>query len=53
MAQALKTVTTLPFHLAQDTWRWKIFGGKTPVDQWNADFWKEKYDTYQMLRNKY
>lgn len=48
MAQALRTVATLPFHLVQDTWRWKIFTGQVPVDKWNSEFWKQKYATFHI-----
>ena len=40
--QALNTISTLPFHLVQDTWRWKLFAGKAPVDQLNDDYWADK-----------
>ena len=43
MQQALSSVSTLPFHLVMDTWRWKLFAGQIPdAKQWNAEFWKEK-----------
>ena len=43
MQQALRTVSTLPFHLVQDTWRWKVFRGLVPMDRWNEEYWKQKY----------
>jgi len=42
MSQALTTVSTLPFHLVYDQWRWNIFKGDVPVDKWNAEFWRLK-----------
>jgi len=42
LSQALNTVSTLPFHLVNDMWRWKIFSGKVPVEKWNSEFWKLK-----------
>jgi len=26
----------------QDSWRWKVFAGQIPQDQWNDAYWKEK-----------
>ena len=42
MSQALITVSTLPFHLVNDLWRWKVFRGDFPVEDWNEEFWKLK-----------
>ena len=28
MSQALITITTLPFHLTNDLWSWKVFRGE-------------------------
>jgi len=42
MQQALSTISTLPFHLVQDVWRWKIFSGEIPVEKWNEDYWNRK-----------
>ena len=28
MSQALITVSTLPFHMVNDLWRWKVFQGE-------------------------
>jgi hypothetical protein len=42
LAQSLSSVSTLPFHLVQDSWRWKVFAGQIPQDQWNDAYWKEK-----------
>ena len=41
--QALNTISTLPFHLVQDQWRWKLFAGKAPADKLNDDYWAEKW----------
>ena len=40
--KALNTVATLPFHLVNDLWRWKIFRNETTKQSWNALFWKLK-----------
>ncbi|XP_076041212.1 angiotensin-converting enzyme-like isoform X2 [Oratosquilla oratoria] len=42
---SLKTVSTLPFHLVNDLWRWKAFRGDYKDGTWNQEFWKlkEKY----------
>jgi len=42
MSQALTTVSTLPFHLTYDLWRWNIFSGSVPVEEWNQEFWRLK-----------
>jgi len=42
LQQALNTISTLPFHLVQDQWRWRAFRGDIPVDQWNTEYWAEK-----------
>ena len=42
LQQALNTVSTLPFHLVQDQFRWKIFRGDVPVEEWNDFYWQEK-----------
>lgn len=40
--EALVTVSTLPFHLVQDTWRWKMFRDDIPIEQLNDEYWAEK-----------
>ena len=42
MSQSLITISTLPFHLVNDLWRWKVFRGDYEKDQWNNEFWKLK-----------
>ena len=42
MSQALITISTLPFHLVNDLWRWRAFRGDIPVEQWNEEFWRLK-----------
>ena len=32
MSQALITVSTLPFHLVNDLWRWRAFGGQVSLN---------------------
>ena len=43
--KALITISTLPFHLVNDLWRWKVFREEVSQDEWNSLFWslKEKY----------
>lgn len=48
MQQALSSVSTLPFHLVQDTWRWKLFADQIPLDQWNQAYWKEKFADFPL-----
>ncbi|XP_019869986.2 angiotensin-converting enzyme isoform X2 [Aethina tumida] len=45
MTKALDKVAFLPFGLLIDKWRWDVFSGSVPQDQWNSHWWK--------LRNKY
>jgi peptidyl-dipeptidase A len=45
MKMALDKVAFLPFGLLIDKWRWDVFAGKTPKDQYNAAWWA--------LRTKY
>ena len=42
MSQALITVTTLPFHLVNDLWRWRVFHGDYKEKEWNAEYWQLK-----------
>jgi len=44
MRQALITVTTLPYHLVNDLWRWRAFRGEYNTSSWNDEYWalKEK-----------
>merc|ERR1712018_806614 len=42
MSQSLITISTLPFHLVNDLWRWRVFRGDIPVEQWNEEFWRLK-----------
>ena len=37
MSQALITVTTLPFHLVNDLWRWRVFHGDYMEKEWNVE----------------
>jgi hypothetical protein len=41
--QALNTISTLPFHLTQDTWRWNMFRGDIPEAELNTQYWADKY----------
>ena len=42
MSQALITISTLPFHLVNDLWRWRAFRGEYEVKNWNDEYWKLK-----------
>jgi peptidyl-dipeptidase A len=43
--RALEKVAFLPFGLVIDQWRWKVFSGEIPPDQYNRAWWE--------LRRKY
>lgn len=42
---ALQRVAFLPFGLLIDKWRWDVFSGQTPENEWNKHWWelREKY----------
>ena len=44
LSQALVTETTLPFHLVNDLWRWRVFHGDYEEKEWNAEYWRLKWD---------
>ncbi|XP_069183184.1 angiotensin-converting enzyme-like [Procambarus clarkii] len=39
---ALLSVTTLPFHLVNDLWRWRAFRGEYDLRDYNTNYWKLK-----------
>jgi peptidyl-dipeptidase A len=45
MNKALEGVAFLPFGLLVDKWRWGVFNGEIPADQYNKGWWdlREKY----------
>lgn len=45
LSQSLITISTLPFHLVNDLWRWKLYRGEYQDGEWNDEYWKlkEKY----------
>lgn len=45
MQMALEKVAFLPFGLLVDKWRWGVFSGEIPSDQYNQGWWdlREKY----------
>jgi len=45
MKKALEGVAFLPFGLLVDKWRWGVFNGEIPADQYNKGWWdlREKY----------
>ena len=49
MAQALEKVAFLPFGLLVDKWRWGVFSGAIPPEQYNSAWWQLRRD-YQGLR---
>jgi peptidyl-dipeptidase A len=38
--QALSKVAFLPFGYLVDRWRWEVFSGKIPANQYNAGWWR-------------
>ncbi|XP_067848526.1 angiotensin-converting enzyme 2 isoform X2 [Heptranchias perlo] len=44
LKQALTIVGTLPFTFMMEQWRWKMFRGEIPKEQWMKTFWKMKRD---------
>jgi len=45
MDQALDKIAFLPFGILMDKWRWQVFSGQIPPEDYNAGWWKlrEKY----------
>lgn len=44
LRQALTIVGTLPFTYMLEEWRWKVFRGEIPKDQWMKTWWEMKRD---------
>uniref|UniRef100_A0A3B3STC4 Angiotensin-converting enzyme n=1 Tax=Paramormyrops kingsleyae TaxID=1676925 RepID=A0A3B3STC4_9TELE len=44
MKQALTIVATLPFTYMLEEWRWEVFQGTIPKDQWMQRWWEMKRD---------
>ena len=42
MKQALTIVATLPFTYMLEEWRWQVFLGTIPKDQWMQRWWEMK-----------
>ncbi|XP_069491700.1 angiotensin-converting enzyme 2 [Ambystoma mexicanum] len=42
LRQALTIVATLPFTYMLEEWRWKVFSGEIPKDQWMKKWWEMK-----------
>ncbi|CAL4122237.1 unnamed protein product [Meganyctiphanes norvegica] len=42
LKMSLSTVSTLPFHLVNDLWRWRAFRGEYKLEDWNDEYWKLK-----------
>lgn len=47
--RALEKVAFLPFGLLIDRWRWKVFSGEIPTEEYNRSWW-EMRRTYQGVR---
>ncbi|MGH0190822.1 UNVERIFIED_CONTAM: hypothetical protein FKN15_051221 [Acipenser sinensis] len=45
LKQALTIVGTLPFTYMLEEWRWQVFQGTIPKDQWMQKWWEMKYFT--------
>lgn len=48
--QALERVAFLPFGYLIDKWRWDVFSGKIPKNQWNKHWWKLR-EEYQKIKS--
>uniref|UniRef100_UPI003A9A66D7 Pteronotus davyi ACE2 ectodomain n=1 Tax=Pteronotus davyi TaxID=94956 RepID=UPI003A9A66D7 len=44
LKQALNIVGTLPFTYMLEKWRWMVFKGQIPKDQWTKKWWEMKRD---------
>nr|XP_032835033.1 angiotensin-converting enzyme 2 isoform X2 [Petromyzon marinus] len=42
LKQALTIVATLPFTLSLEQWRWKVFSGDIPRNEWMKTWWQMK-----------
>ncbi|XP_078684270.1 angiotensin-converting enzyme-like isoform X1 [Branchiostoma floridae x Branchiostoma belcheri] len=42
LLQGLNMIATLPFSLVQDLWRWRVFSGEIPENEWNKKYWEMK-----------
>ncbi|XP_069061119.1 angiotensin-converting enzyme 2 [Pleurodeles waltl] len=42
LRQALTIVATMPFTFMLEEWRWKVFSGEIPKDQWMKKWWEMK-----------
>jgi peptidyl-dipeptidase A len=40
MSQALSKIAFLPFGYLMDQWRWSVFRGDTPKEQYNKKWWQ-------------
>ena len=49
LRMALDKIAFLPFGLLIDQWRWQVFSGAVPADQYNAAWWRlrERYQGIQ------
>ncbi|XP_066978847.1 angiotensin-converting enzyme-like [Macrobrachium rosenbergii] len=43
LSMALDKITFLPFGYLMDLWRWDVFSGKTPEENWNCAWWDLRY----------
>lgn len=42
LKQALTIVATLPFTYMLEEWRWQVFEGNIPKDEWMKQWWEMK-----------
>jgi peptidyl-dipeptidase A len=44
MQDALEKIAFLPFGLLIDAWRWRIFSGQVPEEEWGSAWWELRRD---------
>ena len=49
LRQALDKIAFLPFGLLVDQWRWRVFAGEIPPEEYNAAWWQLR-EQYQGIR---
>ncbi|XP_067126754.1 angiotensin-converting enzyme-like isoform X2 [Centruroides vittatus] len=43
MEMALKKVAFLPFGYILDKWRWEVYSGEIPLEEWNKGWWEMRF----------
>ena len=51
MLMALDKIAFLPFAFLTDQWRWSVFRGDTPPEQYNDDWWKLRCGKRELTLN--